>query len=96
MRQDQDLVQMALDGLLVVVEEEETLETTKHEEEQVHQELLNHMLVLVKDQLLIHLMMKLLMMYSTRDLQQDLVVEVVDGLLQVLKMEDMVDLVLLL
>jgi hypothetical protein len=54
--QDQDLVQIVLDGLLVVGEEEETLETTKQEEEQVHQELLPHMLVLVKDQLLIHLM----------------------------------------
>ena len=93
--QDQDLVQIVLDGLLVVVEEEEILETTKHEEGQVHQELLPHMLVLVKDLLLIHLIVKLLMMCHMQHLTQDLVVEVVDGLVQVLKMEEMVDLVLL-
>tara|TARA_R110002012_G_scaffold266377_1_gene449902 strand:- start:143 stop:397 length:255 start_codon:yes stop_codon:yes gene_type:complete len=76
---DQDLVQMLLDGLLVVVEEEETLETTKHGVEQVHQELLPHMLVLVMVQLLILLTLLLLKQYRWEDLDQDLVVEEVDG-----------------
>jgi hypothetical protein len=94
--QDQDLVQMLLDGLLVVAVVEETLEMTEQEEEQVHQELLLHMLVLVMDPLEILLIVNLLILYSTRYLEQDLVVEVVDGLSQVLKTEEMVDLVLLL
>ena len=95
MRQDQDLVQMVLDGLLVAVAAEETLETIKQEAAQVHQELLLHMPVLVKDQLLILLIVKSLKQYRKEELEQDLVVEVVDGPLQALKTEEMVDLVLL-
>ena len=60
----QGLVQMPLDGLLAVVEEEETLETTKHEEDLVHQGLLLHMLVLVKDPVLILLTSELLKQFN--------------------------------
>tara|TARA_Y100000033_G_scaffold6555_1_gene5442 strand:+ start:295 stop:462 length:168 start_codon:yes stop_codon:yes gene_type:complete len=55
---------MPLDGLLAVVEEEETLETTKHEEDLVHQGLLLHMLVLVKDPVLILLTSELLKQFN--------------------------------
>jgi hypothetical protein len=77
--QDQDLVQMLLDGLLVVVEEEETLETTEQGEEQVHQELLLHMLALVMVQLLILLTIVLLTQSQWHWQVQDLVVQEVDG-----------------
>tara|TARA_Y100000592_G_C5451924_1_gene309222 strand:+ start:575 stop:799 length:225 start_codon:yes stop_codon:yes gene_type:complete len=70
---------MLLDGSLAVVVEEETLETTKHEEELVHQGLLLHMLVLVKDPLLILLMKTQLKQYSWEDLDQDPVVVEADG-----------------
>ena len=62
--QDQGPVQMLLDGLLAVVVEEETLETTKHEEDLVHQGLLLHMLVLVKDPLLILLTSEVLKQFN--------------------------------
>ena len=78
--QDQGPVQMLLDGSLAVVVEEETLETTKHEEELVHQELLLHMLVLVKDPLPILLTLTRLKQYRWEDLDQDPVVEEEDGL----------------
>jgi|TARA_R100000030_G_scaffold100744_1_gene94561 hypothetical protein len=61
---DQGPVQMLLDGLLAVVVEEETLETTKHEEDLVHQGLLLHMLVLVKDPVLILLTSELLKQFN--------------------------------
>jgi hypothetical protein len=64
--QDQDLVQMVLDGLLAVAVDEETLETIEQEEEQVHQVLLLHMLVLVMDLLLILLIVNMLIQNHTR------------------------------
>jgi hypothetical protein len=76
--QDQDLVQMLLDGLLVVEVEEETLETTEQEEEQVHQELLLHMLVLVMVQPKVLPIVQMPTQSRWHWQVQDLVVEEVD------------------